>query len=209
MLKVVFFDFDGTIADTYPMVIEVLRDIATEQGWPFPDEDTIESLRSMGVKEMFKTLDVPFTRLPFLFKETRSRLAERIDEVAPIPGMDDVLNKLVEQDIQRVILSSNTQDIIEGFLQSHSLPQFDGIHGYGRIFGKGRPLKKLVHEFNTDSETSVYVGDEIRDIEAAKHAGIPAVAVTWGFNTKELLTEHLPDHMTDTPKELSTLLKSL
>jgi len=48
----------------------------------------------------------------------------------------------------------------------------------------------------------IYVGDEIRDIEASKKSGIPVIAVSWGLNRRELLSSLFPDQIADDPKEL-------
>ncbi|KXK26964.1 MAG: Phosphoglycolate phosphatase [candidate division WS6 bacterium OLB20] len=209
MLKAAIFDFDGTLADTYPLTIEILRQMAAEEQWPFPDSATIESLRSMTIRQMFKTLNVPLRRLPYLFTETRARLHDRIGEASPYNGIAPMLEDLKNRDLKRIILSSNTQEIIDSFLQKHRMPGFDDVEGYGKLFGKGRPLKRLLKKHGADRSSAVYIGDEVRDIDAARYAGIPVISVTWGFNTAELLARLKPDHMVDTPEELRDLLRRL
>lgn len=50
------------------------------------------------------------------------------------------------------------------------------------------------------------MGDEIRDIEAAKKAGVGAVAVGWGYNILKILKEQNPDYLVRSPKELAKVL---
>jgi phosphoglycolate phosphatase-like HAD superfamily hydrolase len=52
----------------------------------------------------------------------------------------------------------------------------------------------------------VYVGDEERDVVAARQAGVDIAAVTWGYNSPELLAVQEPDYLIDYPDELRTLL---
>jgi len=52
----------------------------------------------------------------------------------------------------------------------------------------------------------IYIGDEVRDIKAAKRAAVSVAAVTWGFNTKEALSKHEPDWLISTPDELAKLM---
>jgi len=61
---------------------------------------------------------------------------------------------------------------------------------------------------NLKSEEVIYVGDETRDIEAAKRTQIKAIAVSWGFNSKEVLAEHKPDFLIHKPHELIEVLRS-
>ena len=55
----------------------------------------------------------------------------------------------------------------------------------------------MVLENNLDSANTYYVGDETRDIEAAKTAGVKSIAVTYGMNTKDVLQKSEPDIITD------------
>ena len=59
------------------------------------------------------------------------------------------------------------------------------------------------------SKSDVYfVGDEVRDIEAGKKAGIKTIAVSWGYNTKDALAKEQPDYIIDTPLDLKTVVLS-
>jgi phosphoglycolate phosphatase len=62
---------------------------------------------------------------------------------------------------------------------------------------------------NLRLEQAIYVGDEIRDIEAAKRSNIKVIAVSWGFNSKEILAQHEPDFLIDEPKQLKEAIASL
>lgn len=74
------------------------------------------------------------------------------------------------------------------------------------MFGKSRLLKKLMKEKKIPHADPIYIGDEIRDVEAAKKAGIKVIGVTWGYNTKmALLTSH-PDHVVEKPEELKSII---
>ena len=58
-------------------------------------------------------------------------------------------------------------------------------------------VKQALHPSNV-----LYVGDEVRDIEAAKKAGIRIAAVTWGYNSKKALEAYKPDYLVTKPEEL-------
>lgn len=70
------------------------------------------------------------------------------------------------------------------------------------MFGKSAPLLKL----KTKIKDLVYIGDEVRDIEAAKKAGILSVGVSWGFQTEVAMKKASPDHLFNKPQELMTLI---
>ena len=52
----------------------------------------------------------------------------------------------------------------------------------------------------------VYIGDEVRDVEAAKAMGVKIVSVTWGFQSKQILERGEPDYIAEKPKELEKIL---
>jgi phosphoglycolate phosphatase-like HAD superfamily hydrolase len=62
---------------------------------------------------------------------------------------------------------------------------------------------------NLSSEEVIYVGDETRDIEASKKINIKVIAVSWGFNSGEVLAKHNPDFLIHKPSELIEVLRSL
>jgi phosphoglycolate phosphatase len=51
-----------------------------------------------------------------------------------------------------------------------------------------------------------YIGDEVRDIAAAAHAGIRSIAVSWGYSDRETLAAERPDHLVDAPEELVRII---
>ncbi len=53
------------------------------------------------------------------------------------------------------------------------------------------------------------MGDETRDIEAAKKSKIKIVAVTWGFNSSNVLAQHQPDFLIDIPQQLTEIFEDL
>lgn len=57
-----------------------------------------------------------------------------------------------------------------------------------------------------EPETAWYVGDEVRDVEAARGAGMRSIAVSWGFNSEMALRAAHPDYIAASPNELPDLL---
>jgi phosphoglycolate phosphatase len=108
------------------------------------------------------------------------------------------------------IITSNTQEVVNPFLTTHSLDRcFINVVGGGTIFGKGRLLAKYVKRYGFSPDYTVYVGDEVRDIQAARFAGLRSAAVTWGFNSREALALAKPDWLVDEPQELTAIAAAL
>lgn len=73
------------------------------------------------------------------------------------------------------------------------------------INGKPRFLRRYLNQKQWIPQEVLYVGDETRDIDAARKAQVPVVAVSWGFNTYSTLARQNPDYLIEDPEELLLL----
>ena len=78
--------------------------------------------------------------------------------------------------------------------------------GYPRLFGKATAIRKLLRREDVEPREFLYVGDEVRNVEAARKAGVDVAAVAWGYNAAELLSRHTPTYLWDNPDEARTHL---
>jgi phosphoglycolate phosphatase len=197
------FDFDGTISDSFNMVVDIINNYASEFGYPIAGEDEIAKLRNLSSREVLQVSDIPFWKMPFLIGKVKRDMNDRIIHLNPIPGMKEVLRELKKRDYKLGILTSNSRENVMDFLARNRMENlFDFIYSGSTIFGKDKVLKKILKQENIDLDRLVYVGDETRDVEAAKKMGIRAIAVSWGFNSSPALAAHNPDFLIDRPQEL-------
>jgi phosphoglycolate phosphatase len=208
MIKVIVFDFDGTIADTIPVSIAILKKFATKYYHKTVGEKLIQELRDKSIPEIFKELDISIIKLPFIARKARRELNKEIGYLKPIKGVRDLLEKLKKQGQALGIVSSNSKESIMKFLESNDLKIFDFIYTNSRIFGKANSLKRLLRRNKWDTTSVIYIGDEIRDIEAAHKAGIKIISVTWGVNSSDKLASYKPDFLVKSPGELLSLFQS-
>lgn len=117
-------------------------------------------------------------------------------------GIKETLQALHQQDCCLGILTSNAVSNIERYLSHHQIREFDFIYGGSSLFGKARLLRKVMKSHNIAPQQACYIGDETRDIEAAKACNIRSVAVSWGFNSPEILAEYAPDYVIHHPIDL-------
>ena len=196
---VLIFDFDGTIADTINFV---------RSSFDFPEMKNIdwEKLKNKGAREAFKSLRISLVEIPFILKKVRSVLYKEVEKIKPIKGMEKALSEIKERSSQIGILTSCSQEIVEKFLQINNLNFFNFVYSEGDIFNKAKRLESLLKEKRLDPQCVFYIGDETRDVEAAKTAGIKTIAVTWGFNSEKILKEKNPDYLVRQPQDLVALL---
>lgn len=200
------FDFDGTIADTMQVAEAIVNDLGREFGLPSVTREQIMHLKHKSIKELLHMSGLSWSQLPAFVRKARHQFRSHLAQVPPIKGMPELLAHLHGRGYQMGILSSNTQDGVHDFLTQHRLKYFDFVHTPDSLFGKGRRLRKILKSSGLPPEALVMIGDEVRDVEAAQYAGIEAIAVSWGFNTAELLAQGGATYIVHNPAELRVLL---
>ena len=205
-LSSIIFDFDGTIADTLYKGIEITNKIARQLNIRQIQPEDIELLRNMTQSEILRFFKVPIYKIPFIVARYHSEFNEVIDQLKPFDGMSEALEKLSTK-FTLGILSSNSEENINKFLRKNNLDSFfDFVHSQPQIFGKSSSLRKIMRMYRIKPEQMIYVGDEVRDIQASRQARIPIISVTWGANSRELLAKYKPDYIVDTPAQILSIL---
>jgi phosphoglycolate phosphatase len=202
--QAIIFDFDGTLADTLQKVVAIYNALGKKHGYPSLHEAELEELRGKSAREIIASLPVAKVRLPFLLAEGRKLFEKDIESITLFNGLQGVLSELAKH-YRLGIVTSNEVTNVKKFLLKHNIDYFDFIYSDSSLFGKGKIIRKVLKKYQLQAENVVYVGDEVRDIEAAKEGGIRVVAVTWGFNAKKVLSQHSPDYLIDKPSQLTKL----
>ncbi|OGM28059.1 hypothetical protein A2962_05585 [Candidatus Woesebacteria bacterium RIFCSPLOWO2_01_FULL_39_61] len=122
----------------------------------------------------------------------------------PFKGIKDVL-KILSRRYNLGILTTNQTRIVEKFVNKHKFNFFSFVHSEKVVFGTDKCLRKVIAQHGLNSEETYYIGDETRDIEAAKRQRVKTIAVTWGAESKNLLRKANPDIIISEPKELLSL----
>ncbi|HEY4964578.1 MAG TPA: HAD-IA family hydrolase [Candidatus Saccharimonadales bacterium] len=204
-MRTIIFDFDGTIGDSLKVIIGVGNQLTHKNISTNPAE--LENLRGLGLVAVAKELGIRKHQWPFLMFRGRRLMSKHLNEIKPFSGIEDVIKKFDGYDYNIYIMSSNSKQNIQTFLSHNGLSgYFDEIYGGVGLFGKAKSLKKIIKSNKLDLNEVVYIGDEPRDIEAAKAVGIPCIAVGWGFNTPDILAEHAPMIVVRTREQLSKTL---
>jgi phosphoglycolate phosphatase len=207
MIKNIIFDFDGTIANTKEKIIEIVNDLGPNYGYSKLSKQEIDFFQSKGARWLINNLKIPKIKIPFLMNNIRSKLSVITKDLKPITGIPEALKRLKNNKLKLGILTTNAEDNVRKFLKNNKIEYFDFIYHGASLFGKDIMLKKMLNEQFINKEESIYIGDEDRDILAAKKAGLKSVGVCWGFNSKELLTSTKPDYVIENPAELIAIFK--
>lgn len=206
MSRLVIFDFDGTLADSAAWLRSVINPLAKQYGFkPVAPED-FERLRGKDVRAILSELDLPTWKLPFVVRHLRKLAARDTDQIQLFPGADELLMRLSRSGITLAIVSSNNEPHIRRVLGAELSSTIKHYACGASLFGKARKLKQVLAESGAAPEHAFAVGDEVRDIEAARAHGVAALAVGWGYNTPVLLRTHAPFRLFERMDELAAFL---
>jgi phosphoglycolate phosphatase len=199
-MKTYCFDFDGTIADTIPLIINKTDYFLKKSGEREITEDLLRKIREEGIEGVFRQIDIPKYKLFFLYLKLKKEMRRDVEKMKVNDEVKMTLIRLKNEGNRLGILTSNSKENARSFLEKNNLNFFDFINSSG-ILGKERELKKLKRK----GGIFVYIGDEDRDIKAGRRAGVKTVAVAWGLSSRKALLREKPDILIEQPSDLLNL----
>ncbi|MGO4272149.1 HAD hydrolase-like protein [Paenibacillus sp. TAF58] len=210
MVKHILFDFDGTLVDSRALLVKLYNEMAMQYQFRRIRDQDLALLRSLSISERVDRLGVPVLQIPKLVTAGRQLYQENIRTLHIVPGMKEVIARVSSQGMKSSILSSNSEVNIRQILKNNKLDgAFKEIISAKHIFGKHHSIRKVMKQWGTPPSRMIYVGDELRDIEACRKLGVPIIAVTWGYDSQHLLLSGKPDYLVNSPGELLKTLLSL
>lgn len=202
---VIIWDFDGTLADTLKIALRVFNELAEAHGF-LPIKNT-HAVRDMSLSQFLKIHRVRMHQVPGTFTALLGRLRHERQSIRLNEGIAETVHAIRTAGIRQVVVSSNDPITISDCLQRHGVSDcFESVHGTSRLFGKSGTIQQVTASHGLSAGQALYVGDEIRDIEAARAAGSASAAVTWGLNSEAALRTADPTHVIHAPAELCGLL---
>lgn len=196
------FDFDGTLADSLVAMISVYNKNIRGNKDPLTPEEIL-MLRNLPSRKALNKLGVHWWQIPKLIVRGLPDFKALIPTLGTFDGLPETLKAMHARGDKLFIVTSNTGDSVDKFLNLHEVPNyFIDIESGAGLFNKAKYIRKLMRRNDLKRRETVYIGDETRDIQAARLSGVKAVSVTWGFNTKMILKKRRPNFLIDRPKEL-------
>lgn len=189
------FDFDGTLADSIPWVMSIVDDLAAAHGLNHVDAEDLRALRSLNIAQAAKQFGVPAWRIPPIAVDVRRRMAAEIERIPLYEGIPALLRSLGDAGIALAVVSSNAEANVRTAL-GEDLAGLFAVYLCGvSLLGKASKLRQVVARTGIATEKAIYIGDEIRDVEAAHDAGMAVGAATWGYNDASSLAGADPTYL--------------
>jgi len=203
------FDFDGTLADSLSFMFTLYNENAKDWGVrPVPSE-AIEMIRHSNSRAITDILGISTLKLTQVTYQMRKQMRNHVAKLKCFDGIPEILQSLHKQGYRLGVVTSNDESNVKTFFQQHQLPLLDIVMSVRQFFGKAHYLKQLMKQHQLDPQHIIYIGDETRDIDAAKACGIRSCGVTWGVNTREALEQSGPDFIIEEPHELQQIISQI
>lgn len=210
MKKALIFDFDGTLADTLETIAQITNRLSVEFGYSPASPEELAALKDLSTWEIIKRSRISIFKIPFLLRRIRQELQKDIQSIHLFPHIKETLEALKDQGYSLYIITSNTRENVIIVLNNYQiLHLFHRIDSASTLFGKSRYIKTVLKQENLHPKHAIYIGDETRDIDAAKRAKIKSIAVSWGFNSRDILSQYSPNALIHHPNELLDTLNRM
>lgn len=176
MLKAIIFDFDGVLHDTFPIAYGIskeLYDLSEEEYKKWFDGNIYEKPQITPKKiEQFYNMQ-----------------KSRFRNLVIAPNIKQALIKL-NKSYRLFIISSNTEDAINTFLDQNNVAFFDAVLGLETHKSKIEKFEKIFVQYS--KEECVFITDTLGDILESNRAGIRTIAVDFGFHERKRLAKGKP-----------------
>lgn len=199
------FDLDGTLADSFPWFLRNVNGVADRFGFRRMADDEVDELRHAGSREIIRRLEVPVWKLPLIARHMRRMKAGHIDGIPLFPGVEAMLQGLRDGGLTLALVSSDHEANARRQL-GEAASLFAHFDCGASLFGKAKKFRRVVKRAGLAPAQVISIGDEVRDIEAARAAGIACGAVMWGYAAPNALRAMAPELMFERMEDIAACL---
>lgn len=198
--KIVLFDFDGVIVDSFEIGYQVARKLypglTREMERNFFNGNIYGSAKQIIKKNFFTKAEKTFS----------TEYVPKLLQLSPIEGMQKTLEQL-EKSYQLIVVSSTISSPITGYLEKYNLAQyFDAIMGGDVHKSKIVKIKMVLDQSKARPEDCIFITDTLGDMKEAAECNVQSIGVTWGFHERERLEKGNFFALVDKIEELSPIV---
>lgn len=210
----IVWDWDGTLADSTGMITQAIVSAAAQVGLPTLDPQAASNIIGLGLKESIHALygDIPTDQAQALAKQYTANYYAGESEIPLFAGAADTIKTLHKRGFKLAVATGKGRRGLNLALEHCGLTHyFHATRTADECFSKPHPqmLDELMDNLVTTPERTLMIGDTSYDLQMASNAGVPAVAVTYGAQSRDKLSGYNSIAMFNQFKDLSAWLLSL
>ncbi len=212
--QTVLFDLDGTILNTIDDLAGAGNWVCRQNGWPEFSTSSFMAMVGHGIPNLVTRFSPPECQDPERLQKTLEQFtayygAHNMDKTAPYPGIPALLEHLKAAGVRMAVYSNKADALSRAIVTQYFPGVFDIVQGkVDDIPVKPDPtgVRQILEKLEADPARTLFVGDSSVDIQTGHNAGLPACGVTWGFRSRQSLTDAGADYLADSAAELEALL---
>lgn len=185
--RLLIFDFDGTLADSFGWFLANINAAAHEHGFTPLPMDRLDEFRGLGSRELIARLGLPLWKVPVVTASMRRAMAGGIDAIRPFDGVHELLCALRQRGVASALVTSNSRANVERVLGRDTAALIDHYACGASLFGKRPLLRRVARAAGVPPAQVLSIGDEQRDADAAAALGMDFAGVSWGYATEGAL----------------------
>ncbi|KEF32027.1 MAG: HAD family hydrolase [Gammaproteobacteria bacterium] len=211
-VKVVIFDWDGTLVDSVDHIADSLHQAATDLGYPAREREAYRDIIGLGMVEALEKL------YPGLSREEMDAIREgyagyffkKVTTPQNVfAGMAEVVADIRRNGWGCSVATGKSRRGLDRALGTSGLgPHFDITRCADETRSKPDPamLGEIVRFYGIEPEEAVMIGDTRYDLDMARRIGMPSIGVEWGVHKRDVLGDYAPRAIVDTVPELRRVL---
>ena len=215
--KVALFDLDGTVLDTLDDIADAINAVLSANGLPARTRDEIRLFVGNGIRKLIERAvpaDTDVDTVARLLTDFKAYYgAHCADKTAPYAGILEMLAALRARGVRTAVVSNKADFAVKALAKQYFNDLFDMALGEDVAKRPAKPAPDMVyHVLETLGATpaeAVYIGDSDVDVLTARNAGLPCIAVTWGFRDRACLQKAGATLLADSAEELQNLILAI
>lgn len=211
-VKVVIFDWDGTLVDSVDHIADSIHQAATDLGYPAREREAYRDIIGLGMIEALEALYPGLSREEMnAIREGYARyfFAKVTTPQNVFAGMADVLEDLRKSGRVCAVATGKSRRGLKGALETSGLGRhFELTRCADETRSKPDPtmLREIIEHYGIRSSEAVMIGDTRYDLEMAQRIDMPSIGVEWGVHGREVLGQYDPHAIVGTVMDLREVL---